>query len=234
MSSACGRASSYGRDAHCSFGDFCTPTDFAMIWFMIKALLFDYDGVITAQSSGTKPSELLAKLLEMNREDVDTLFMALWPGYLRGRLSDTEFWQRVESQSGKKVPLEKRNIWTKWYQLKPLPQMVELVKELRAEGHPVGLLTNVTPTTEEDVRAHGGYAGFDFVIQSCKIGFAKPDPEVYALALKQLNGVEPHEVVFVDDRERCLTPARELGIHTILAQSAEQVTHDIRALLKIP
>ena len=44
---------------------------------------------------------------------------------------------------------------------------------------------------------------------------AKPDPEIYALAARRL-GVEPHEVVFLDDAQKCVDGARAAGWHAVL------------------
>jgi HAD superfamily hydrolase (TIGR01509 family) len=43
----------------------------------------------------------------------------------------------------------------------------------------------------------------------------KPDPAAYREALEAL-GAEPAETLFVDDKERNLVPAREMGIHVHL------------------
>src|SRR5690606_17235084 len=41
-------------------------------------------------------------------------------------------------------------------------------------------------------------AHFHQIIESSKVGLRKPDPRVYALACEKM-GVEPHEVVYLDD-----------------------------------
>jgi len=199
----------------------------------IKGFLFDYDGVITAQSGGNNPSELLANVLSLNSEEVGGLFMSFWPAYLRGKISEEQLWQMIESKTGQTISADQRGIWTKWEQLQPQPEMVNFVHEIRSQGYPAGLLTNVTPTTEEEVRSHGGYDGFDFLVRSCKVGYAKPDKEIYDIALKKFNGLKPEEVVFVDDRERFLVPARALGMHAILAVDAEQIIRDMRMMVTL-
>jgi epoxide hydrolase-like predicted phosphatase len=199
---------------------------------VIKGFLFDYDGVITAQSGGNNPSELLGKLLEFNSAEAGEFFMSFWPDYLRGKISENDLWEMIEKKTGKTIAPKQRAIWTPWERLRPMPEMQDCVAELRRAGFPVGLLTNVTPTTEEEVRTNGGYEGFDFLVQSCKVGFAKPDPEMYELAMTHFPGLKPKEVVFIDDRERFLVPARTMGMETILASSVEQVIADIHKLLR--
>jgi epoxide hydrolase-like predicted phosphatase len=200
---------------------------------MIKAFLFDYDGAVTARSTSTSPSEAMANLLQISSAAAADLFMSLWPDYLRGNITTDEFWHRIEAQTGKMVPSEQRGIWLTWEQLQPLPEMVALVKDLQAAGYSVGLLTNAIPVSAEAVRTHGGYESFDFVVASCMVGYAKPEPEIYELAMQQLPGLSPEQVVFVDDQERHLAPARSMGMHTILAHNAAQVIHDVKQLINL-
>jgi FMN phosphatase YigB (HAD superfamily) len=41
----------------------------------------------------------------------------------------------------------------------------------------------------------------------------------------------PSRTLFIDDRERNLVPARDLGINTILFESASQLRHELRQVL---
>ena len=49
---------------------------------------------------------------------------------------------------------------------------------------------------------------------SFEIGFRKPDPRFYTHIMQSLQ-VEPHEIVFVDDDQRNVSAARNLGINGI-------------------
>ena len=55
---------------------------------------------------------------------------------------------------------------------------------------------------------------FDHVIESSKVGVRKPDPRFYELACETC-GVEPDEVVFLDDLGVNLKPAAAMGMTTI-------------------
>lgn len=84
------------------------------------------------------------------------------------------------------------------------------------------------------IREHGVYDNFDFAVLSYEQGFAKPDPEIYDIALKKLGeGIKPAEIVFLDDKEECLVPARKIGIKTILVQSHEQAIRDVEKFLNL-
>ena len=70
----------------------------------------------------------------------------------------------------------------------------------------------------------------DFIIYSHEVGLAKPDRRIYELTCERL-GVQPEEVIFLDDHESCLAGARELGMHAILFQDTTQAIADIQAVL---
>ena len=195
---------------------------------MIKAFLFDYDGVITAQTKDINHALQLADLLKVSEEEAQKLFDYFWPQYLRGKMTDQDIWQYLHAKTGVAVPLDKQDIWKKWDQFHPLPSMVKLVAWLKSQGFVVGLLTNVTPTTALAIEKHGGYDGFDFVIRSYQAGFAKPDPEMFKLALDRLPGIQPHEVVFVDDRASLLPAAQRLGLQTVHATDEQSTIAAIK------
>jgi putative hydrolase of the HAD superfamily len=159
--------------------------------------------------------------------------MSVWADLTSGKISEEQFWDSIQKQSGQTIASEQRVVWKTWNELKPRPAMLKLVSDLRGRGFKVGMLSNVIASTEASVRRHGGYDGFDFTVLSCKVGYSKPDPRVYELALQQLEGIRPEEVVFLDDQERHLAPAKELGMQTILVKSEQQAINDIAALLNM-
>ncbi|CAE6501879.1 unnamed protein product [Rhizoctonia solani] len=69
-------------------------------------------------------------------------------------------------------------------------------------------------------KATGGPAGpkirglFDDFVDSSVVGSRKPEPEIYQYACKA-NGVNPNEVVFLDDLGINLKTAQQLGMKTI-------------------
>jgi putative hydrolase of the HAD superfamily len=53
----------------------------------------------------------------------------------------------------------------------------------------------------------------------------------YELTCERL-GVQPAEMIFLDDHERPLVAARQLGIHAILFQNTAQAIADIEEVLR--
>ena len=70
----------------------------------------------------------------------------------------------------------------------------------------------------------------DLIIYSHEVGIAKPERRIYELACERL-GVQPGEMIFLDDVKRCVAAARDCGIHAILFQNTAQAIADIEAVL---
>lgn len=74
---------------------------------------------------------------------------------------------------------------------------------------PVVLVSNATSRLEDDLAVLGIVV--DGVVNTSRIGYAKPDPRVYAYAAG-VAGAPPERCLFVDDTERNAVAAREAGM----------------------
>ncbi len=70
---------------------------------------------------------------------------------------------------------------------------------------------------------------FEAFFSSCWLGFTKPSPRIYELALG-ISQAPPDRAVFIDDREPNLVPARLLGMRTIHFTTGEQLGGQLAAL----
>jgi putative hydrolase of the HAD superfamily len=95
-----------------------------------------------------------------------------------------------------------------------LEAMARRVQALRARGMATALLTNTfaefRPTMAKDV----SFDWFDAVVESFAVGARKPEPAIYEATAAVL-GVHHHEIVYLDDFDQNLEPARALGWTTI-------------------
>ena len=93
--------------------------------------------------------------------------------------------------------------------MRPAGGLWQLAARVRAQGVRTGLLSNswgfdVYPFDQLEVH-------FDDLVLSGEVGLRKPDPAIYRLAAQRL-GVRPDDCVFVDDLERNVEVASELGM----------------------
>lgn len=199
---------------------------------MIKAIIFDYGGVMTDGGAGPESSVRLARHLHITRPEAHALIQLGWHEFMKNDISEDEFWQTIETHFGRPISQADRNIWNTWESMKPRPEMVALVRRLKTDGFTVGLLSNSISPTSSKIRQHGGYEVFDFTVISYEVHMAKPDPEIYEFTLSKLPGIEASETIFIDDQEKCLKPARQFGIHTILAKNPQQIATGIDTIIR--
>ena len=200
---------------------------------MVKAVIFDFGGVITSSPfeafaryeaanglpagfirtvNATNPDHNAWALLERN--EIDTAAF------------DSRF--RAEAQAlGHDVPGS---------HVLPLlagdvrPGMVAALKACKAEFK-VGCITN-NVASEEDIgwgrSVKDILALFDHVIESSKAGVRKPDPRIYLMMCDAL-GVSPADCVYLDDLGINCKPAAALGMHAIKVTGEAQALADLAA-----
>jgi putative hydrolase of the HAD superfamily len=82
----------------------------------------------------------------------------------------------------------------------------------------------------EENRRYGFEDLVDTIVYSHEVGLAKPDPAIYHLTCERL-GVQPAEVVFLDDNAPNVDVARGLGWHAVLHESTPESIRTIGAIL---
>jgi putative hydrolase of the HAD superfamily len=108
-------------------------------------------------------------------------------------------------------------------------EMVVALDRVVAAGYVTACLTNnVASESRPDVAEV--MARFDHVVESSKVGVRKPEPSFYTHACETA-GVDPGEVVFLDDLGVNLKPAKAMGMTTIKVVSAEQAIADLAMVL---
>jgi putative hydrolase of the HAD superfamily len=86
-----------------------------------------------------------------------------------------------------------KNLWRR-----PIPGMIELVRDLAGAGVKVGVVSNSEGRLAELAAEIGWGDDFPVVADSGKLGIEKPDPGIFAWAAERL-GVSPDRVVHVGD-----------------------------------
>jgi HAD superfamily hydrolase (TIGR01509 family) len=99
--------------------------------------------------------------------------------------------------------------------LEPYPETVSALQTLRAAGFRLGILANQPRSARADLDRAGIAALCDGVWLSEAVGFAKPDPAFFRLALDAW-ALSPDRVAYVGDRpDNDVAPAKRLGLTTV-------------------
>jgi putative hydrolase of the HAD superfamily len=83
---------------------------------------------------------------------------------------------------------------------------------------------------EHEQAARGFEDMADLIVYSHEVRVAKPDPRIYAITCERL-GVQPDEMIFLDNVPGNVAAAQQCGIHAVLYQNNAQAMRDIEALL---
>ena len=97
--------------------------------------------------------------------------------------------------------------------MRPVLPTHELIKEV-SNHHQVGLLTNLGKGYFEEFidRELVPEIKYKTVVKSCDLGLVKPEHEMYAVATEAA-GVDPGEILFVDDSKVNVKAATDFGWH---------------------
>jgi putative hydrolase of the HAD superfamily len=152
----------------------------------------------------------------------------------KGRTSEAEFLERVadalEPILGHRPEMHR---FSEIYfaALDPNPPMIELMRELRARGLRMALLTNNVREWEPLWRSMLPVDEiFEWVVDSAFVGCRKPEAKIFEITLERL-GVPAEECLFVDDVEDNCIAARRLGMTPVHFRDNEQAIAAITGAL---
>jgi len=198
----------------------------------IKALIFDFGGVLVRTES-QEPREQLARQLGVSRQELyDIVFNSEESRLAQlGRMSSQERWQRVAQVLGIDSPEELLAFRRQFYAGDVLDsELVNYIQRMRGR-YKTALLSNASARFAELLHSKFGLGDcFDVIIISGLAGMMKPDPAIYRLTLNQLQ-VAPQEAVFVDDMQVNVQAAAALGMYAIHFTTREALLEELNALL---
>ncbi len=184
---------------------------------MIKAVIFDYFGVIC--------SDEYWKLVKEDK-NIQGGFHELSNAVNKGEVRWEAFIDKVATKTGKD-PQEIQNLYDS-EQLNP--EILALVAKLR-KTYKTGLLSNAHYEFLEPVIAKTHLNElFDTIVISSEVGMIKPQPEIYQYIVKQL-GVKPSETVHIDDIVRHVEGAKRAGLQAILYKNFKQMKSELQEIL---
>ncbi|MGW3286766.1 HAD family hydrolase [Streptomyces sp. NPDC001002] len=181
------------------------------------AVLCDVDNVIRSFDSGRLEAlERVAGIAEGTTKKLAFAPDADLP-LLLGEITSQEWAETIASDLADLVP-EPQTAFDLARALLESPfhaddEVVGLLRRARVRV-PLVLVSNAALELESDLDSMGLSDLADHVVNSARVGLAKPDPRIYRLAA-DLAGVSPDRCLFVDDSEENVTAAAALGMHTV-------------------
>jgi putative hydrolase of the HAD superfamily len=209
----------------------------------ITTVISDFGGVLTTplvqsfaavQDETGIPFERLAEAMAaiQERDGTHPLFELE-----TGRLTEAEFLRKLtdelEPMLGHRPALHRfREIY--FEALHPNEPMIDLMRDAKAGGFRMGLLTNNVREWEPLWRSMLPVDEiFEVVIDSGFVGCRKPDREIYDLTLERMGNPPAGQCLFIDDTDVNCDAARGLGMSAVHYQHNDQAIPEIRAALAL-
>jgi putative hydrolase of the HAD superfamily len=183
---------------------------------VIRAVFFDFGGVIARMDR-----EMLAGFEARHGLAKGSFLKALygipeWKAVEVGEGTE-EVWieaakQKLDELAGHPLPDITDERAVMWRTLDA--DVVQLI-ECLGDRYDVGVISNATPRLEGELRDYHKMDGlFKVIVNSSRVGIAKPDTRIYHLAAERM-GVEPSTCVHIDDLTQNIVGAREAGFQGV-------------------
>jgi len=193
---------------------------------MIKGIVFDYGGVISIKGSFHQFTETFGPKYGKDAEELHDVIRESWDKARIGKISSEEFWKNVADYLN--IAKEKlRSDCINFFGINE--EVVALIKQLKSD-YKIGILSNqIKDWLEEILETTNLNKYVDVMIGSYDAKKAKPDLELFKELLEKMK-LHPEEIIFIDDQEKNIPPAKELGINMILFKNNEQLKSELKKL----
>ena len=193
----------------------------------IRVVVFDIGGVLEinedahlarrwAERFGVSPVELGERL-----DDV-------WVGGATGSITEEMVREAVRDRLGisaAEVEAMMAEMWAEYVGVANT-ELIDYARALRARCR-TGILSNSFVGAREREQAEYGFEDFfEHIVYSHEVGLAKPDPEIYELTWTRF-GVEPDEMIFIDNLAENVEGARDVGMRAVLHEDNARTIAEI-------
>ena len=181
---------------------------------MIKAVLFDFDGVLTIDKTGsTSITKFISDSCGIPLENVKSCYYKFNKQLLLGEITHQEIWQDFCKALGQDIDY---SILLDSFRATRLDKkMIALVLELK-KRYLIGMITDNKCDRIRTILEHRSLNQyFDVVAVSACLHSGKDSHSIFEYALNTLN-VSASECVFIDNTEKNLVIPKQMGMSTIL------------------
>jgi epoxide hydrolase-like predicted phosphatase len=198
----------------------------------IRAIVFDIGGVLEI----TPPTGWIEKwegLLGLRSGGLEEKLGDVWRCGSLGTLSLSEVEQRIGEILGidqAQIAAFMEDLWFD-YLGQPNDELIAYFAHLRPRYQTAILSNSFVGARQKEQECYHFGDVCDLLVYSHEEGMEKPEQRFFELVCERL-GVQPSEVVFLDDVEGHVLAARRLGIHAIVFQNTAQAIADIESLLQ--
>lgn len=187
---------------------------------MFKNYIFDFGKVLVEFEP-----EYMTKQYIGNADDIkiaqEVIFDRLyWDKLDAGTITDQEVIEGIKSRLPERLHKAAEDTYNHWYYHLPfIYGMCQLVKDIKAKGGKLYLLSNISLTFAKNWQNVDGlfklFSLFDGLVFSAEVNKMKPNKDIFEYLLSKYN-LNAFETVFIDDNLKNTKGAEEVGINGYL------------------
>ena len=203
---------------------------------MIKTIFFDIGGVLLDIHPG-KTFQYFSDCIDIEKSVIEKTFP--WRAhneYEKGLISNREWYVSVKESLPQPCCLKESDFWIGWgLLLGKEKETLSILNYLRL-GHDIWLLSNTNPKHIQD-EIENNYKFPSMVngaVYSFDTGYRKPDIQIYEIAMKKAQVVQPDECLFIDDLFENIEAAKSIGMKGIHFHSFEQLQRNLIDMKLLP
>jgi putative hydrolase of the HAD superfamily len=177
---------------------------------MIKTIFFDFGNILVTYDNVFNK---VCRDFKINLNEFVEYYNGFEKSLTVGEIKTDLFWEKcienfsLDLQKAKRYDFE--GAWVSDYEIiKPINN---LVYELNGKMN-IGVISNINSGIWEAALRDNWVPKVNYksIILSCEVGIKKPDKEIYEIA-EQKSGVNPEEILFIDDKEKNLVEPTKMN-----------------------
>ena len=180
---------------------------------MIKAIFFDYDGVLTPDKTGTYTTcKYISKVTGIDIDKLSQCYRQFNEVLNTGKKTHKDIWLQFCECIGQSLDIQ---IIQYAFDSTPLNESVYNLAVSLKEKYKVGIITyNKKDRLVALTKKYEMDKVFDSIIVSADVGSGKEDDKIFYAATNSI-GVKPEECVFIDNHKKNLIIPAQMGFKTI-------------------
>lgn len=181
---------------------------------MIKAVFFDFDGVLTLDATGTTSIvNYISAKMDIDKESFNKEYRKFNKDLLLGITTHDLIWEDLCQALNREIP--KIVLLDSFIHTHLDNQMIALAKGIKSQGYKLGMITD---NKADRIKAISDQCNFDKLFDvisvSASVGSSKSGKEIFWDTMGKV-GAKAEECIFIDNNPKNLLIPEELGMSVI-------------------
>jgi len=187
---------------------------------MIKAIIFDMDGVLVDSEPfhiEIEKQQFLMNQLSITNEEHHR-YMGVATNVMWEQIAERHSLNVSVEELTEQNRIESIRFFTEVKEIPVMPGLIELLEKLQQKKYPMAVASSSFPEIIELILERTGIRKyFQVVVSSQEAGKSKPEPDVFLLAARKLK-VMPNDCLVVEDSKNGIKAAQAAGMRCIAYQ----------------